>query len=136
MSRAQYECVSRILGGLDVASAHMGCCVGADEEFATMCSVTGVFLIGHPPEWPIFLSKFARKICDELYEPEPYMARNRKIVSVSQVMIAAPYESKPQQRGGTWATIRMALQARKRRELEFLYVMDRDGNLMDYERWM
>lgn len=117
--------------------AHHGLCVGGDEEFhAAIRPLPGSRIIGHPgPDWPN--GRWSARIadCDEVREPEPYMCRNAAIVAASLVMIAAPYEDKPQQWGGTWSTVRMSMRALKRGKLRELYVIGRKGQLLDHEAW-
>lgn len=117
---------------------HHGCCVGADEEIAREASGRDgkqVHIVGHPPSASRFLSTAALEFCDEIMEPQVYMARNAAIVAASHIMIAAPYESEPQPRGGTWATIRMALKALRAGKLQAMYVVGRDGELMEHGGW-
>lgn len=120
--------------GADVI-AHHGCCVGADEDFHAICRERRLRVIGHPgPGWPDG-ELCARVVCDETLDPQPYMVRNTAIVVASQAMIAAPLEAQPRLRGGTWATIRMARAALKAYQLQTLYVVGRDGQLLDHGAW-
>lgn len=113
-----------------------GLCVGGDAEFHEIVRpLPGSHIIGHPgPEWP-HGELCARVECDEVMPPQPYPVRNAAIVESSQVMIAAPYELEMQPRGGTWMTVRMALRALRTGKLRELYVVGRDGQLLDHGRW-
>lgn len=117
---------------LDGFTAHHGLCVGGDEEFHGLCREPRggpVTIVGHPgPDGPLR----SRVQCDQVMPPKPYMARNADIVVASHIMIAAPYEDRPRVRGGTHQTIRMALQRKALREL---YVVGRDGQLLDHGAW-
>jgi len=114
--------------------AHHGMCVGADEEFHEICRARGCRIIGHPgPDWPDG-QWCAYTICGEVLAPMPHMKRNRAIVEASNVMIAAPFEDTERNRGGTWATYKMARQALKRGTLSSLYVVWRDGRRQEWPR--
>lgn len=106
--------------------AHHGDCVGADREFHDLVrerfACVGALVHVHPgPDGE------HRANCDgDIVSPVlPHMRRNRVIVELCPVMIAAPYEDVEQDRGGTWATIRMARRAKRK-----LYVVARDGRLL------
>jgi len=72
---------------------------------------------------------------DELLEHLPYLKRNAAIVAASQVMIAAPLQNEPQERGGTWATIGMARRALRLGRLQALHVVGRGGEMLDHGAW-
>lgn len=93
---------------------HHGDCTGADAEVHRMARQDIMVRVEkHPPDkW----SNWAR--CEMLpgetsHPPLPYMKRNAVIVAAADVMFAAPAEITEQDRGGTWATIRMARRAKK-----------------------
>lgn len=137
MSAEQFHMVRRLIieaSDGEVFFAHHGDCVGADAEFHEICStLCGQCLVTVHPGPISDLS--AGCTCTERLAPQPHMRRNAAIVAASQVMIAAPYESEPQKRGGTWATIGMAVRALKRGSLRTLYVVGRDGVLLDHGAW-
>ncbi len=116
-----------------VFHAHHGDCSGADEQFHAACRNTGgrAFVEVHAP-----IQRGLRAFCqgDQSHEPEPFMARNAAIVSASQILIAAPLQDVPQLRGGSWSTIRMARRALLGGTLKELYVVGRDGQLLDHKR--
>jgi len=87
-----------------------GLCIGADLQFHGIVRTLGWYVIGHPP---IDVVHMAQCECDELLAPEKHMRRNKAIVMASDWMYGAPYEMQEQERGGTWATIRMARKAKK-----------------------
>ena len=117
--------------------AHHGLCVGADEQFHGVCREPDILaeVIGHPgPDWPD--GEFcAYTICGRTLDPLPHMKRNAAIVAASHIMIAAPFENTPQPRGGTWATIGMARKALRAGKLRALYVVGREGQLLEHEEW-
>jgi hypothetical protein len=148
MSLSQFSTVQSMLRRhrLDGSiTGHHGCCVGGDAEFHRLLRGIDAFIAGHPgpgyPNGPLC----ARVICDFVEDPLPYMQRNRSIVSATSrdeehdrapgIMIAAPYEDAPQIRGGTWATIRMALRALRTGKLQALNVVGRNGDLLNHARW-
>lgn len=128
--------------------AHHGCCVGADEEFHEICRQPDIRarIIGHPgPDWPDG-ELCARVLCDETRPPGAYMKRNAAIVTASRIMIAAPLQDDPIRGalgtgrraavwGGTWRTIGMARRALRAGKLRELYVVGRDGKLLDHGAW-
>ena len=109
-------------------TVHHGCCVGADADFHSMCRDLDLVIVGHPgPDYPTGELCARGLTFDALREPMPHMKRNAAIVAASQIMIAAPLEMAEQKRGGTWATIRMALKAIRSGTLRTLYIVGRDG---------
>lgn len=111
--------------GEDRLIIHHGDCVGADAEFH---DITGPRCkrIGHLPE-----DDTHRAFCtfDETRSPLPHMKRNKAIVAESDAMIATPYESAEQERGGTWKTIGFTRKANKP-----LAIVWPDG-VVTLERW-
>ena len=135
LSQHQGARVAALLDEHRPSVAHHGCCVGADEDFHAICRERSIRVIGHPgPGWPCG-PLCAYTICGETVEPTTYTRRNAAIVAASQIMIAAPLESTPQKRGGTWMTIRMARRALKAGKLQALYVVGRGGALLEWEGW-
>lgn len=82
--------------------AHHGDCVGADSNFHDLARDVNAYTIGHPPT---SLELRANRTFDQVRPPLGHLARNRRIVLEAQVMIATPFESTRQTRGGTWYTI-------------------------------
>lgn len=141
MTPAQLNRVLDVLDediGLHGFTAHHGLCVGADSQFHGLCREPRggpVTIVGHPgPDWPDG-ELCAWLACDHMESPLKNMQRNRAIVDSSNFMIAAPQFNDPQLRGGTWATIRMALRALRSQRLVALYVVGRDGKLLDHKGW-
>lgn len=141
MTPAQLDGVREVLDdwiGLHGFTAHHGLCVGADAQFHEMCREPrggAVTIVGHPgPDWPDG-ELCAWLQCDQVMDPSPHMHRNQTIVRFAHYMIAAPPCDEPQRKGGTWATIRMALRALRSQRLVALYVVGRDGRLLDHKGW-
>jgi hypothetical protein len=102
---------------------HHGVCVGADEqaheivrrEFGETC-----LLVGHPGVrngQPYKRSWKAQATLD-LVLPEKEMLKRNDDLVVFDHLVAAPAETTPQLRSGTWATIRRA----ERRGIQIIYL--------------
>jgi len=83
-----------------------GDCIGADAEFHSICYQLGIKIVIHPP-----LNPKKRAYCTSPYvlEPKEYIERNHNIVDSSTLLLATPKLLREEQRSGTWATIRYAL---------------------------
>lgn len=125
--------VLREVTGTRAFVAHHGDCVGADAEFHDICLTIGRVTIEiHPGP----ISDLSAGCRGHVRHPvEPHMKRNAKIVAVSHIMIGAPPTDEPQERGGTWATIRMAIRAMRNNTLRRLYVVGRGGQLLAWQDW-
>lgn len=145
LSLSQYQTVTRLVRDAHASFAHHGCCIGGDHQFHNIARHAGLWIVGHPgPGWPDG-PLCARVICDEVRDPATYAERNQAIVNeVSRddedgrsagVMIAAPLQDEPGL-GGTWSTIRKALRALRAGKLGELYVVGRDGQLLDHGAWL
>jgi hypothetical protein len=108
MSDRQAEAVAALLGRWEVESAHHGCCVGADTEFAAIASRNGCHVVGYPSNLVGLTSKAAVLLCHELRPPKPPLYRNWDIVNATDVLIATPRTAAEELRSGTWATVRYA----------------------------
>lgn len=87
---------------------HYGDCTGADYELYCLARALGIRTICHPPD-----NNAYRTFSDgtEIREPEPYLARNIRIVKESDYLIACPREDHEIARSGTWMTVRWARRA-------------------------
>jgi hypothetical protein len=137
MTPTQFHAVRRVLAEVTadrVFVAHHGDCVGADAEFHDICGTfCGRAIVEIHPGPLSDLSAGCRGTTR--HKPMSHMKRDAAIVAASSVMIAAPFEDEPQDRGGTWATIGMARRALRRGELSELHVVGRDGRLLDHGAW-
>lgn len=116
MSPSQQEQLLRELHAAGATEFHHGCCVGGDAQGHVIARQLGLRVVGHPPS----ASGLRADVdCDELWPEQPYLIRNREIVMVTGLLIAAP-DGPPRLRSGTWATIRLA----KARRLP-LVILDR-----------
>lgn len=93
--------------------ARQGCCIGADEQFTILADKIGFEVIGHPPIKTAKISKVAVKLCKRLWEPDEYLVRDHDIVAFSNRLLFTPHQNYETTRGGTWATVRYALNAHK-----------------------
>lgn len=117
MTPAQWHAVRRLVKDWSSGSsfdAHHGDCIGADAEFHAICETfCGRALVAvHPGP----VNDRARQAgCVGVYRlpNKAHMARNAAIVAAASAIIAAPAEATEQERGGTWATIRMARRSGK-----------------------
>jgi hypothetical protein len=109
MTPQQRQEVKELLLDGNVVEAHHGDCVGADEQFHSLCRGLGVPVVLHPPTDPRL-----RAYCDGAIRSEkarPYLDRNKDIVREASLLIATPKEGNepPPGRGqGTWSTVRYA----------------------------
>ena len=84
---------------------HHGVCVGADVQAAEAVSKRGWYTIGHPGPQSQWRAEWED---DSTFAQEGYLARNRKIVAVTDLLIAAPLSTIPwehKRTGGTWYTV-------------------------------
>lgn len=92
--------------------ARHGMCIGADDEFHEIVRpMPNGTIHGHPSDVVLLTARIVD--CDVVHPPKRPLVRNADIVDASTIMFATPYEATEQQRGGTWATIRMARRAGK-----------------------
>ena len=93
-------------------SAHHGCCVGSDIQFATLAKRYKFWVVGHPSsDTPIYQIPVEQCSSDELTSPKPALIRNHDIVNGRELVFATPKTLKEEIRSGTWAAIRFALKS-------------------------
>lgn len=86
---------------------HHGDCLGADTAAHAIAVKLGYRVVIHPPvdqRYRAFMQGHEVRTADD------YLVRNHHIVDESDWMVAAPSTMNEQQRSGTWATIRYAVQ--------------------------
>lgn len=133
MTRLQRQLVESLLVMHPPKETHHGDCVGSDAQFhKIICDQTTASIIIHPP-----LDRKHRAFCtidesrgDKVLPEKEYLERNRDIVNVSKIIIAAPKELLEQQRSGTWYTIRQARE--KKREI---FIVFPDGTV-EHEEYL
>lgn len=132
MTPSQREAVAAIVEEVARGAAfgaHHGDCVGVDAEFHDLCRQNPLGVIAVHPGPLDDLPNQAGRVGDSQHEPFPHMRRNKNIVMMSTVMIAAPFEPVEQSHGGTWRTVKMARKAKRP-----LVIVWRDGTATK-ERW-
>lgn len=93
---------------------HHGGCIGADTEFHQLLSEHGLlkWTIVHPSDQPEKRGKLVGEGFLVL-TPHPPLDRNKMMVNVIDVLLAAPFETYEVLRSGTWATVRYAQKSHK-----------------------
>jgi hypothetical protein len=86
---------------------HHGDCIGADEQARTIAKAREFHLHCHPG-FPEGDPQRAGTENDETYPVRPPLARNKEMVELADIVIAAPYSAAERLRSGTWATVRHA----------------------------
>lgn len=98
---------------------HHGDCIGADSDFHQICEQ---FIVNqyfqnkitiqiHPPN-DSKLRAYCN--CSNIFEPKPYLQRNKDIVNQTDILIGCPHSFEEQTRSGTWMTIRYAKKSNKK----------------------
>ncbi len=118
MTPAQVATLYSLLRNYSPEEFHHGDCIGADAQAHEEARRTKSppRIVCHPP---IYKVKRAYCECDEYYEEEEYLQRNRNIVDSCFLLIAAPKEFDEQRRSGTWSTVRYAKKTGK----QFLIIL-------------
>ena len=107
MTEKQRNNFLQLIAGWEPTEFHMGCCKGADKEAAAiywaLCDAP--YIVGHPgPLHDPWQDPEVFSLCSEIRPRTNHFARNRNIVHVCDVLLAAPKEPFRQPRGGTWYT--------------------------------
>jgi hypothetical protein len=114
---AALDAVLECLGEFGRVTLHHGDCVGADEEAHRLARRRGARVEVHPGRGMTssYLVPDLRARCegDVVHPVLTHFHRNRRIVDLSDVVVAAPREAVRQHRGGTWYTISYAEQRGK-----------------------
>lgn len=124
MTQRQQDTVRYLFHELPLHVLHHGVCVGADAEAHRIALRLSALIVGHSPTDAKKMAVL--KGFDQLHEPQPYLRRNKSIVSHGRDgLIAAPFDDiEPRSlRGqGTWTTIGYARKAGRR-----VWIVHRDG---------
>lgn len=103
-----------------VVSIHNGLCEGADAQFAKMARPVFPYaeFVGHPGmnkrgESPTRDYSIDR-LFDKFWPVDEYLARDRVMAQLCDVMIGTPATANEVRRSGTWATIRAARKLKRR----------------------
>lgn len=124
MTPEQKAKVEEILDNFKPGVAIHGDCYGADSDFHKLCQDREMKIILRPCnlEKQRAFSEGASKV----FEPEPPLERNKKIVTDADFMIAVPGEDIEVLRSGTWATIRYSLKT----EGQQIYIVKPKGDVV------
>ena len=117
MSVNQKCCLVDILSGLTgfragrglnnyVVHFHHGACEGADVEADLIARNHGCKMYIHPSNHKTRV--YCEEPGDAVYPLFPPLVRDRKIVDVVEILIAAPLTDTEVRRSGTWTTVRYA----------------------------
>lgn len=101
----------------EIQEVHHDNCIGADEQFSSI--VIDIFYdyndfeddeprpreIAHPTYFPSMQNQ--NSLADVILDPKPPLERNKDIVNVCDILLAAP-KGPEEQRSGTWSTVRYA----------------------------
>ena len=119
MTVYQKTAVRQLLIDLKPEYGIHGDCIGADADFDKICKSLGIGVIIYPP-----LDPKKRAFCEaHMINPaEAYLDRNKKIVNLSDIMIATPKSKDEELRSGTWATVRYTRKMGKK-----LYIINPEG---------
>jgi hypothetical protein len=112
-----------IKNNLNIEVYH-GDCIGADYDFHNICrSISPNIKINIFPGFHSNKNEInnLRVYCqgDSIFEPKPYLERNKDIVNNCDVLIGCPKTKEEELRSGTWQTIRYA---RKINKLNIIFV--------------
>ena len=126
-----------------IRGAH-GDCLGADVQFHEICAYVGIPIIIRPPiidSWRAWLGTEKAVRTEEefdglpeiekIYDPDDPFCRNRRIISDSGVVIAAPRAGYSVEPGMTWQTIR---QIRRMRPQTPVFIVSPAGEVL-VEQW-
>jgi hypothetical protein len=94
---------------------HHGACVNADEEAHDAADESDKAIVVHPPTDERLMMpswKWSQRACIYVMPAKPYLERNRDIVNDTDRMIALP-DGPEKPKGGTWYTVRYALEIGK-----------------------
>lgn len=94
---------------------HHGACVNADEAAHDAAIESDAVIVVHPPTDERLMMpkwKWSQRGCIYVMPAKPYLERNRDIVNDTDRMIALP-DGPERPNGGTWYTVRYALEVGK-----------------------
>jgi hypothetical protein len=122
MTEAQRLAVKELLGKLAITHFHHGAAIGADEQASFLARDLGLKVTALPGDIAADRSDAAHRDFDN--PPEPPLARNKKLVDFTHLLIAAP--DGPERRSGTWSTVNHARSKKKP-----IYLVMPDGRVIE-----
>jgi hypothetical protein len=120
-STLQLKSFVKLLKEYGPTEFHHGCCVGVDSITSRIVDAidSGIIIVGHPPIVKTAVGQY-KKHFD--WVDKDYLARNKDIVDMSDILLALPRTEFEEKRSGTWATIRYA-----RKKKKVIYIINPDG---------
>ena len=120
LTEEQKTALTAVLDGFEDFDFYHGSCLGADYQahqiaLTRATSITALPGHGVNGESPLYFKAEGARIED----PLPYLQRNRRIVDLTEVLIACPESDEERLRSGTWSTVRYA--RRKSKTLIMIY---------------
>lgn len=112
MTVKQKRTVTTILTRFVATEVHHGDCVGADDQFDGVARALNFDVVVHPPIDPKKRAHVANDGKTTYLMPRSYKNRNRDIVNVCDLLVAAPRRSE-RLWSRTWSTVRYARKKRK-----------------------
>lgn len=106
LPQVQVRALRRTILELEPGWLHHGDCVNADALAFRFARDAGARTACHPPTNP---RKRAFTVPnDVMFEPLPYLDRNKAMVRATLMLLAAPGTMEEEVRSGTWSTVRFA----------------------------
>lgn len=111
MTDKQVESLDKVIGTLakrfsTIGIFHHGGGAGSEERAALLARVKGLKVTAHPTTNVNHRSRRLSLTSHIIMPPVDNALKNRNIVNISDLMIAAPYEEREVMRAGTWSTVR------------------------------
>lgn len=112
MSNRQLRVLKDLIESFRPDHVRHGGCIGADEEFHTLC--LGMSTVLYMDVWPSNIKGKVAVLADSpfvriiVHEPKPPLLRNLDIVAGADHLIACPSDAVEKLRSGTWATVRLS----------------------------
>lgn len=130
MTGPQLAKLEEFLRGAEPAWLHHGDCIGADAEAHAVCLDRVIDVALHPPT-----DERLRAFCQgarKVYDPQPFLKRDRDIVMSSDMLVAAPKTPHEVLRSGTWTTLRYA----KSRKMPWVLLLPDGQAEWSSESWL
>lgn len=125
MTLKQIEAFIKLIKEINMKEFHHGDCIGSDQSAHIIVKDVhkSTKIVLHPPQ-----SQTYRAYCeaDMEFKALPYLDRNRDIVRISDILIAATSSKKEKLDSGVWSTIRYARRLKKP-----IYIVNPDGKLKE-----
>lgn len=127
MTEPQYKAVHKLFTQhyRSFSKGMHGVCKGSDKDFDDLCKMFNVKRHGLPGKGKVPDPDLRADCdCEIMDEERPHLTRNKIIVDSCDFMIATPPTKEPQDRGGTWWTIKYAWKVNRA-----IWVIAPDGSM-------